>query len=82
MAITVPKEVEKRLIGSIKKYFDEVMEQEVGDLKASLLLEFCLKEIGPCIYNKAIADAQARLQEKVSDLDSECYEPEFGYWNR
>ena len=81
MAITLSKEAQKRLIGSIKKYFDEVMEEEIGDLKAGLLLQFCLKEIGPSIYNKAIADAQARLQEKVTDLDSECYEPEFGYWH-
>jgi uncharacterized protein (DUF2164 family) len=80
MAITLSKDLETRLKGSIKKFFDEVMEEEIGDLKAGFLLEFCLKEIGPSVYNKAIADAQARLQEKVTDLDSECYEPELAYW--
>ena len=74
------KEVEKRLVASIKRYFAENMEEEIGDLKAGLLLDYSLREIGPCIYNQAIADAQARLQARVSELDSSCYEPEFGYW--
>ena len=80
MAIKLSKEVEKRLVASIKRYFAENMEVEIGDLKAGLLLDYCLREIGPSIYNQAIADAQAHLQERVSELDSSCYRPEFGYW--
>ena len=33
-------------------------------------------------YNKAIADAQAHMHDRVGDLDGSCYEPEFGYWKR
>jgi uncharacterized protein (DUF2164 family) len=80
MVIKLSKDVEKRLIASIKRYFAENMEDEIGDLKARLLLDYCLREIGPSIYNQAIADAQAHLQERVSELDSSCYRPEFGYW--
>ncbi len=80
MAIKLSKEVEKRLVASIKRYFAENMEDEIGDLKARLLLDYCLREIGPSIYNQAIADAQAHLQERVSELDNSCYRPEFGYW--
>ncbi len=82
MAITLSKETEQQLISSIKQFFTEMMEDEIGDLKASFLLEFCLKEIGPSIYNQAIADAQAYLHDKVSDIDGSCFEPEFGYWKR
>lgn len=39
-----------------------------------------LKEIGPAMYNKAIADAQARLQERVAELDVEVDEEAFSYW--
>ena len=53
---------------------------EVGDLKAKLLLDFFLGEIGPIVYNSAIADAQAYFQGKVADLEGSCYEAEFGYW--
>jgi uncharacterized protein (DUF2164 family) len=80
MEIKLPKETEGRLLASIKRYFAEHMDDDIGDLKASLLLDFCLREIGPSIYNRAIGDAQMHLQEKVTDLDDACYQPEFGYW--
>ncbi len=82
MAIKLAKETEDRLIASIKRYFDETLDTEICDMKARLLLDFCLKEIGPNVYNRAIADAQAFLTDRVADLDGSCYEPEFGYWNK
>jgi uncharacterized protein (DUF2164 family) len=39
-----------------------------------------VEEIGPVIYNHAIADAQARLQQRVADLSGELYADEFPYW--
>jgi uncharacterized protein (DUF2164 family) len=82
MPIKLPKETEKRLIASIKQYFLEHMDEKIGDLKATMLLEFAVLEIGPSIYNSAIADAQAHLQERVSELDGSCYVREFGYWQK
>ncbi len=82
MAITLSKDTQQELIPSIKRYFVEHMDEEIGDLKASLLLEFCLKEIGPSIYNQAIADAQVYLHDKVTDLDGSCFEPEHTYWQK
>ena len=55
---------------------------EAGIGKSRLLLEFVLEEIGPSIYNGAIADAQVYLRERVADLDGACYMPEFEYWPR
>lgn len=80
MAIELEKEARGRLIASIKRYFEESLEQEIGDLKAALLLDYVLKEIGPSVYNQAVADAQARMAEIVDEIDETCYEPEFGYW--
>lgn len=82
MAIELSKETTRVLTDSVKRYFSENLDEEIGELKASLLLEFCLREIGPSIYNQAIADAQAQLQERVSELDGSCYEPEFAYWKK
>ena len=82
MAIKLSKEAEQRLIASIKRYCAEVMEEEVGDLKASLLLDFCVQEIGPTIYNLALADAQRYMQDRVADLDVSCGQLEFGYWSK
>ena len=82
MPLKLDKDVEKRLIVSIQRYFEDAMEQEISDLQASLLLEFCVKEIGPCVYNLAVRDAQAHLHERVVDLDGTCHQPEFGYWKK
>ncbi|MFC2081807.1 DUF2164 domain-containing protein [Candidatus Bipolaricaulota bacterium] len=82
MAIELPKETEEQLIGSIKRYLLEHLELDAGDLRASLLLKYVLKEIGPSIYNQAVADAQARMAEMVGEIDGACYEPEFGYWKK
>lgn len=80
MAITLKRETELRLLGSIKRYLSEQLGEEAGDLKAKLFLDYCLREIGPTIYNQAIADVQALMQNKVLDLDGECALPEFAYW--
>ena len=82
MAIKLSDETSQRVISSIKRYVSENMEEEIGDLKARMMLDFFLEEIGPSIYNKAIADAQAHMHERVGDLDGSCFEPEFGYWKR
>jgi len=81
MTIELREEASTRLIASIKRYFEEQLEQKVGDLKAKLILDFCLKEIAPCVYNQAISDAQSYLQGSVSEIESTCFEPEFGYWH-
>jgi hypothetical protein len=57
-----------------------VLDEDAGDLKATLFLDFCLQEIAPSVYNRAIADAQAYFTGRVQDLEGVCYEPEFGYW--
>lgn len=82
MPIKLQKDTEKYLLGSIKRFVAENMDAEIGDLKASLVLEFCVREIGPSIYNQAIADAQGFMQEKAADLGGSRYEAEFDYWKR
>ena len=51
-------------------------------MTADSLLDFFIDEIGPLIYNKAVADVQARLQARVLDVDAEVYEEPFQYWKR
>jgi uncharacterized protein (DUF2164 family) len=80
LAIKLSKESRKKSIASIRRYVAENMEEEIGDLKASLLLDYFLEEVGPSVYNQAIADAQAYFQEKLADLEGVCSEVEFAYW--
>ena len=80
MTVKLSKPKKKQLVESIKRYFDEKLDEEIGDLKASLLLDFCLQEICPSVYNQAIIDARSFMENKLSDLEDTCYEPEFDYW--
>ena len=82
ITIELPVQARADAIASIKRYFAENMPEPLGDLPAGLLLNFFLEEIGPAIHNRAIVDAQARMQQHVSDLDGELYADEFQYWPR
>lgn len=76
------KQVRGEAVASMKRYFDENMPEPLGDLPAGLLLDFFLEEIGPAIYNQAIADAQARMSLRVADLNGELFADGFQYWPR
>ena len=81
-SIELSKQARADAIGSLQRYFEENLSEPIGDLPASLLLNFILEEIGPAIYNQAVAEAQTRLQQRVSDLNGELYADEFQYWSK
>ena len=80
MKLELSLQVRKDAITSIQRYFEENLPEPIGDLPAGLLLNYILEEIGPAIYNKAISDAQTRLQQRVTDLDGELFLDGFQYW--
>lgn len=80
MAIVLEADAKKKALASIRRYAAENLDLDIGDLKADLLLDFFLREIGPTVYNAAVSDAQTYLRDRVADLEGACYEPEFGYW--
>ena len=80
--IELPKEQRAEAITSIERYFRENMDEPIGNVAAGGLLGFLLEEIGPSIYNKAVADVQERLQARVSEVDLEVHEDEFRYWRK
>jgi uncharacterized protein (DUF2164 family) len=82
MTIELTKEDRAQAVASIERYFRENMEEKIGNVAASGLLGFILEEIGPSLYNKGVADAQERIQARVSDLDFEVHEEEFSYWRK
>lgn len=80
MAIAIPPDVRDALLGSVKRFFAEELETPVGDLKARLILDFAVAEIGPVLYNRGVADAQAWLRDRLEDLEGSCHEDESGSW--
>jgi uncharacterized protein (DUF2164 family) len=82
MAIELPKEARAQAIASIERWFQEERGERVGNITASALLGYVLEEIGPSIYNQAVADVQDRLAQRVAEVDVEVHEDEFGYWRK
>jgi uncharacterized protein (DUF2164 family) len=82
MTIEISKEARKEPITSIERYFQENMEERIGNIAAGALLGFFLEEIGPLVYNKAVAEVQERLQSRISEIDIEVHEDEFQYWRK
>ena len=80
MTITLADDTSEKVVASIRRYFTEQLDQEIGELQARLVLEFFLKEIGPSVYNAAIGDAQTYFRDRVADLEGVCFVSEFGYW--
>lgn len=82
MGIELAKEARKEAIASIERYFRENMEEPIGNIAAGGLLSFFLEEVGPLVYNRAVADVQERLQARVMEIDIEVHEDEFQYWRK
>jgi uncharacterized protein (DUF2164 family) len=82
MSIELSQSVRDEAVASLQQYFERNMPEPIGDLAATLLLNYFVEEIGPAIYNQAISDAQVRLQQRVMDLEGELYEDPFQYWHK
>ena len=76
------KESRAAAVASIERYYKENFDERIGNIQAAALLHFFLEEIGPSVYNQAVADVQERLMVRVGELDIEHHEDEFGYWAR
>lgn len=78
--MTLPDDARKRAIASIQRFFGDELGQDIGDLKASTVLDYFLVELGPVVYNKAVVDATTFFAERASDLGALAYQDEFPYW--
>lgn len=82
MTIKLSKEAHGEAVASIQRYFDENMDDRIGNIAAGGLLDYFIEEIGPSIYNKAVVDVQEKLQARIAELDVEMTKDEFQYWRK
>ncbi|WP_321817740.1 MULTISPECIES: DUF2164 domain-containing protein [unclassified Paraburkholderia] len=82
MPIELSEDARAAAIASIQRYFDANMEEPIGNIAAGALLGFFLEEIAPAVYNRAIADAQERMQARIVELDIDLHEEPFEYWRK
>ncbi|MCA1031469.1 DUF2164 domain-containing protein [Bacillus timonensis] len=62
------KEVKEEMIRSIQNYFLQEKDEELGDLAATLMLDFFMKDLAPHFYNQGVSDAHRFFSEKLDDV--------------
>ena len=66
--IEVNKEIREDMIRIIKVYFLKERDEDLGDLAASLILDFFIEELGSHIYNQGVYDSYKYIGERTEDL--------------
>jgi uncharacterized protein (DUF2164 family) len=74
--ITFTREEREVICRKIQLYFQEELEQELGQFDAGFLLDFFAEEIGPYFYNRGLYDAQAILENRMENIAEAIYEIE------
>lgn len=80
MPIEISPQEHDEIVGSLKRYFAEELDDGIGDLRARLLLEYILTEIAPLAYNRGVSDAEQFLRRQIEDLPATCFEPALTFW--
>lgn len=76
MRIRLADERRALVLLSIRRFFAEQFDEQISDFRAESLLDFFVTALGPPVYNQAIRDAHGFMQDKLTDLEGEFYEPE------
>ena len=76
MRIRLSEERRGDLVTAIQRFLAAEFDHELSEYQAVRLVEFFVRHLGPPVYNQAVQDARAFLQEKLEDLEGEVYEPE------
>ncbi len=76
MRIKLDDQRKKAIAVNLIDFYSSNFDDEMSEFKASEIVDFMLRQIGPSQYNQAITDARKYMAEKIQDLDTEFYEPE------
>jgi uncharacterized protein (DUF2164 family) len=64
------------IINKIQLYFNQELDQDIGQFDAEFLLDFFSEEVGAYYYNRALYDAQSILETKIDSITDAFYEIE------
>lgn len=61
------------LVQKIKAYFNDELDQELGQFDAEFLLDFFSKEVGAYFYNRGLHDARDVFHSTMESVDESIY---------
>jgi len=71
--IVFSREEKADIVGRIRQYFADELDQTIGVLPAEFLLDFFETEIGANYYNQGLQDAHAALTKQMEDFGEAIY---------
>ena len=74
MTIELEDDRRKRIAAKLQEFYRDEFDEKLSAFRAEQLLDFLLTAVGPQIYNQAVQDARAFMQQKLDDLDAEIHE--------
>ena len=71
--IEFTKQETHTMVVKLQSYFNDELDQEIGQFEAEFLLDFFAKNIGSHFYNNGLAAARILFESKLSTIDEELY---------
>jgi uncharacterized protein (DUF2164 family) len=78
MRVRLSPERRASLLARLKAHVAAEFDEPLSDFRAEGLVDFFLREIGPPLYNQGVHDAASYMQDKLTDIEGEVYEPDTG----
>lgn len=64
----ISKEKKADLLNEIKTFFYQERDEEIGDLAATIILDFFIEKLAVEFYNEGINDSYRYMQDRIEDL--------------
>ncbi len=66
--IIITNERREDMVDAIKIYFSEERGEEIGDLRAKLILDFIMEKMAPEFYNQGVSDSCQYMKNMIEDV--------------
>jgi len=64
------------IVDKIQKYFNDELEQDIGQFDAEFLLDFFSEKVGAYYYNRGLEDARIVIEKNLDKVTDALYEIE------
>ncbi|WP_285163005.1 DUF2164 domain-containing protein [Shewanella goraebulensis] len=66
-------EQREMMVHKIQTYFEDELDQDLGQFDAEFLLDFFASNIGAHFYNRGLHDARAIFEARIETIDEDIY---------
>ena len=72
--INISRKNKDKIVQDLQEWFQENLDQEIGNLDAEFLTDFFTENVGGVYYNQALIDVYTLINEKTESLADNIYD--------